>query len=256
MGRIPRKALVLPLALLAVLVGAQAASGVGSCIGPLCVSSTATLQPRQLPKHGNAPVTLSSVIRVSSKDGAPPTLKQVLFLVDKHGSIEAGAWPTCTLAKLEGTTPSQARKRCADALVGKGVGKALVRMPGVAPFKISSPISFFNGPPSGGEPTLIAHAYEKVPSPQALLVPISIERVSNGRYGFRAKVSLPEIAGGFGAPLLAEATVGATRNRGGKKIGYINAHCSGGRLQVFGTMKFTNGDFFPTTLTSPCHFPG
>jgi hypothetical protein len=127
-------------------------------------------------------------------------------------------------------------------------------MPGRAPFTITSPLSFFNGPSSGGRPTLIAHAYETVPAPQALLVPIAIERVSSGRYGFRAEVQLPEIAGGFGAATLAEAKIGAVRKRGGREVGYINARCVGGRLQVQGKAKFTNGDFFPVTLTSPCHF--
>ena len=79
--------------------------------------------------------------------------------------------PTCTAAKLEGTTPSEARKVCASSLLGTGTGKARVEMPGVAPFTISSPISIFNAPPEGGKPTLIAHAYETVPTPQALLVP-------------------------------------------------------------------------------------
>jgi hypothetical protein len=83
-----------------------------------------------------------------------------------------------------------------------------------------------------------------------------IERVAKGRYGFHVRVEMPEVAGGFGAPTLAEASVGATRKQGGKKVGYINAHCSGGRLQVEGKLTFTNGDSFPTTLTSPCHTPG
>ena len=67
---------------------------------------------------------------------------------------------------------------------------------------------------------------------------------------------MPEIAGGYGAPTLAEATLGETCKRGGKKVGFVNAHCAGGRLQVEGTLTFTNGDFFPATLTSPCHVPG
>ena len=67
---------------------------------------------------------------------------------------------------------------------------------------------------------------------------------------------LPPIAEGYGAATLAEATVGVTRKRGGKTVGYLNAYCSGGRLQVDGTLSFSDGDFFPTTLTSPCHSPG
>jgi len=246
-------------AALATLVAALAcatAYAITAEIGPVWVSATATMQPRELPPHGNAPISLSTVTRVGSHDGStPPTLKTLIFLLDKNGTVDTKGLPVCTMAKLKGTTPSQARKRCAGALVGEGEGKALVTMPGKASFTISSPLSLFNGPPSGGRPTLIAHAYEKVPAAQALLVPIVIERIGKGRYGFRAQVEMPEVAGGFGAPTLAEATLDATRMRGGREIGYVNAHCVGGRLQVHGTARFTNGDFFPVTLTSPCHFP-
>lgn len=250
-----RKAAV--LAVLLTLAGAATASGIDSCFGPLCVSTTATMQPRELPKRANAPITLSSVTRIKTKNGStPPTLQTLRFLFDKHGSVNAKAFPTCTIAKLEETTPSQARQRCASALVGKGKGEALVTMPGQAPFKITSPLSFFNAPPVGGKPTLIAHGYETVPKPKTLLVPITIERVAHGRYGFRAEIEMPEVAAGMGAPILAEAKIGATRMQGGKKVGFINAHCVGGRLQVYGTMTASNGDFFPATLTSPCHSPG
>jgi len=225
-------------------------------VGPNFVSTTVTMQPRELPKRGGAPITLSSVTRVGTRDGStPPTLKSLQFLVDKHGFVNDRAFPVCTLAKLEGTTPTQARKRCRGALVGRGTGKALVTMPGQEPFRIASAISFFNGPRSGGRPTLIAHGYETVPVPKTLLVPIVIERVAKGRYGFRVRIEMPEVAGGFGAPILAEATIGATRKLHGRTVGYINAYCSGGRLQVDGSLRFTNGDFFPATLTSPCHFP-
>jgi hypothetical protein len=244
-------------ALTAVLavVACATASAVQSCIGPLCVSATATVEPRELPKNGNAPIVLSSTIRVSKSDGSPPTLEQIKFLIDKHGTVNSKAFPVCKPSQLEGATVRQARQRCAGALIGKGKGKALVTMPGQESFTISSPVSFFNAPPSGGKPTMIVHAYETVPEPKALLAPVVIERVSSGRYGFRVAIEVPEIAGGFGVPTLAEASVGATRTRTGKKVGFLNAHCSGGRLQVDGSLAFTNGDFFPTTLTSPCHFP-
>lgn len=249
-----RKAATLA-ALLAVSICATAYA-ITAEVGPVWVSATATVQPRQLPKRGNAPIVLSSVTRVGTRDGStPPTLKTLLFVLDRNGTVDTKGLPTCTTGKLERTTPSQARKRCAGALVGKGSAKVLVTMPGKAPFTFTSPLSFFNGPPSGGKPTLIAHGYETVPAPKTLLVPIAIERIGAGRYGYRVQVDLPEFAGGYGAPLLAEARIGATRTRAGKKVGYINAHCSGGRLQVTGSARFTNGDYFPVTLTSPCHSP-
>ncbi len=246
------------IASLAAMSACATASAITAEIGPVWVSATATVHPRELPRpgHGNAPIVLSSVTRVGTRDGStPPTLKTLLFLLDRNGTIDTRGLPTCTVAKLEGTTPSRARQLCAGALVGTGKAKILVTMPGKAPFTFTSPISFFNGPRSAGGPTLIAHGYETVPETKTHLVPIAIERMSGGRYGYRVEVDLPEFAGGYGAPLLAEAKIGATRMRGGRKVGYISAHCAGGRLQVTGSARFTNGDFFPVTLTSPCHFP-
>ena len=226
-------------------------------IGKTMVSATATISPRALPARGGAPVELASITRINTTDGSqPPTLKQLVFLFDRHSSVDTRGLPTCSMAKLANTTSALARKRCPGAIVGEGVGRAEVRLPGQAPVEISSPLTFFNAPPQGGMPSLIAHGYETVPEPKTLLVPIAIERIHQGRYGFRATIQLPEVAGGYGAATLAKATIGKTWKRGGKTVGYADAYCSGGRLQVYGTLTFTDGSFFPGTLTSPCHVAG
>jgi hypothetical protein len=249
-----RTAFVASLALVAVLACAAVAVAVTTQIGNLKVSATAEFEPRQFPEHGTLPAQFSSIVRINSVDGEqPPGLQTLIFEFDKHGKLNFKSLPTCTVAKLEGTTPDEARKRCAGALLGTGTGKARVAMPGKAPFTISSPISIFNAPPQGGKPALIAHAYETVPSPQALLVPFTIEKISHGRYGYRAELELPQIAGGAGAAILAEASFGRTYKLGGRKVGYVEAECSGGRLQVFGKLVFADGSHLQSLLTSPCH---
>jgi hypothetical protein len=221
------------------------------------VSATARITPPELPARGNAPVSIGSVVRVSTDDGsAPPALSEIAFNIDGHGTVDTRGLPVCTMAKLAGTRPAVARKRCAGAIVGKGTGRADVRLPGMPPTQIESPLTLFNAPPKSGRPTLIAHAYETLPVPKAVLVPFEVERIQHGRYGYRVEIQLPEIAEGHGAATLAEATVGKTWKRGGRTVGYINAHCAGGRLQVFGKLSFAEGSFFPGTLTSPCHDAG
>jgi hypothetical protein len=240
-------------ALAGLLAGANA-YGLKSVIGPTAVSTTATIFPRALPAKKDVPVTVSSVTRIKTNDGSqPPELSRLIFGFDRNGSVDTRGLPVCTEAKLAGTTSALARKRCSGAIVGEGVGKAEIRLPGLAPEEVSMPLTFFNAPPAGGNPSLIAHAYETVPTPKTLLVPIAVERIHQGRYGYKVTVELPEIAGGYGAATLAKATIGKTWKRGGKTVGYVNAHCSGGRLQVHGSLSFRDGDFFPGTLTSPCH---
>ena len=238
----------------AVLACAAAAVAVTTQIGNLKVSATAEFEPRAFPENGTLPAGFSSIVRIKTLNGdQPPALKTLIFEFDKHGKLNFKGVPTCTAAQLEGTTPSEARQRCAGALLGTGTGKARVETPGKAPFTITSPISIFNAPPEGGRPALIAHAYETVPSPQALLVPFTIEKVNHGRYGYRTEIELPPIAGGDGAAILAEAHFGRTYKRHGRKVGYAEAECVGGRLQVYGKLIFADGSLLQSLLTSPCH---
>lgn len=241
----------------AALACAAAALAVTTQIGPLKVSATGEFEPRVFPAHGTVPTSFNSTVHIRSLNGkAPPALKSLTFEFDKHGRINFRGVPTCTKARLEGATPSVARKRCAGALVGSGVGKARVELPGQAPFTITSPISIFNAPPKGGEPTMIAHAWERVPSPQELLTEFSVERIHHGRYGYRTEIQLPPIAGGNGVATLAEASFGRTFRRGGRKVGYVEAECSGGRLQVYGRVNFADGSHLQSLLSSPCHDKG
>ena len=239
-----------------VLVAAGAAYALTTEIQNTVVSVNAEISPRELPANGGAPVEIQTTTKIRNKDGSAPTaLSKIVFVLDKNGFVETKGLPVCTLAKLAKATPQQARKRCAGAIVGKGVGRADVRLPGQAPVQISSPLTLFNAPPTDGKPGLIAHAYETLPTPKAVVLPFSIERIKRGRYGYRAEIELPPIAEGYGAATLAEATVGKTWKRGGKTVGYVNGRCKGGRLQVYGTLSFVDGSFFPGTLVSPCHEP-
>ena len=236
------------------LICGAVAYAVTTQIGNLKVSATAEFQPRAFPEHGTLPASFASIVRIKTVNGEqPPALKTLVFEFDKHGKLNFKGLPTCTVAKLEGTTPAEARKRCAGALLGTGIGKARVDLPGKSPFVMTSPISIFNAAPEGGKPALIAHAYETVPSPQALLVPFTVEKVNHGRYGYRAELELPPIADGDGAAILAEAQFGRTYVRHGRKVGYAEAECSGGRLQVHGELIFSDGSFLQSLLTSPCH---
>jgi hypothetical protein len=238
----------------AALVCAAAAFGISTQIGNLKVSATAEFTPRAFPAHGTVPAQFSSIVRIKTVNGSQPqALKTLIFEFDKHGRLNFKGVPTCSAAKLEGTTTDEARKRCAGALVGTGTGKARIEMNGKPAFTISSPISIFNAPPEGGRPALIAHAYETVPTPQALIVPVAVEKVNHGRYGYRAEVQIPEIAGGAGAAILAETSFGRTYTRHGQKVGYAEAECVGGRLQVYGTLKFDDGSHLQSLLSSPCH---
>jgi hypothetical protein len=257
MGR--RTVRTLAVAIAAALTLAVAASALAIRIqaGNIVVTGDGGFTPRALPKNVNAPITIFGHGKISTVDGTlPPVLKTIQFEFDKHGSVETIGLPICTAAKLQSTTVPQARKLCPGAIVGKGRGHAIVQFPEQAPIPVSSPITIFNGPRKGGDPTVLAHAYTTVPVPTTFVVPVRIETIHNGRYGYRVKATIPKIAGGFGVPISGSLRVGRRWTYKGREHSYVNARCADGRLQARGQFEFNDGTFMQGTFLKTCQVRG
>jgi hypothetical protein len=150
----------------------------------------------------------------------------------------------------------QARKLCPGAIVGKGFGHAIVKFPEQDPIPVSSPITIFNGPRKGGAPTVFAHFYTTVPVAVAFVVPVRIETIHNGRYGYRVNAHVPKIAGGAGIPISGSIRIGRKWTYRGVKHSYVNARCPDGRLQATGQFGFNDGTLLQGSFINPCQVRG
>lgn len=251
-----RRGLALGLAL--AVVGAGVASALTLRAGDLVVHAEGGFAPKALPKHTNAPIVLHGGGDLATASGGlPPVLEELDFLFDRHGSVVTTGLERCTRAKLAATDTQQARRACPKAIVGKGAGTAVVAFPEQAPIHASSPITLFNGPPGPhGEPTVLAHAYLDVPAPTTYIVPVAIERVHEGIYGYRTRATIPPIAGGYGIPVSGHLKIGRKWTYRGHRYSYVNARCETGRLQAKGEFTFTGGTQLQGTFLRPCKVRG
>jgi hypothetical protein len=241
------------VALLIVLVAAGSAVALRLHVGQLVVVTDGGFSPTTLPKDHFAPIKLHGYGKISMEDGSlPPTLTQIVLWFDKHGEVETRGLPVCTMGKLRATTTATARRLCPGAIVGKGFGKAVVAFPEQPPIPVSSPLTIFNGPKKDGNPTVLAHAFLNYPAPAAYIVPIEIQRVHAGRYGFKTVADIPVIAGGSGVPLYGRLTIGREWNYHGKRLSYVNASCPDGRLQAKGQFHFKDGTFLQGSVFKKC----
>ena len=225
--------------------------------GNLLVIGEGGFTPSALPRDVKAPITISGKGRIDTVDGEfPPILKTIEFEFDKNGGVETLGLPICTTAQLQATTVPAARKRCPGAIVGKGFGRAVVVFPEQSPIPVSSPITFFNGPKIKGDPSFIAHFYTTVPAPVAFVVPVRIETIHNGRYGYHVEAEIPKIAGGSGIPLSGSINVGRKWTYKGVKHSYIKAKCPDGRLQAIGRFGFKDGTLMKGSFINPCQPKG
>jgi hypothetical protein len=221
--------------------------------GDIVIIGDGGFAPTRLPRHENAPITIHGGGRITTVSGAlPPILETIDIEYDRHGAVETAGLPVCHQGQLEATTVSQARAHCRGAIVGKGSGKAIVKFPEQAPIPASSPITIFNGPKVHGNPTVLAHAYLDHPVSTTFIVPVVIERIHKGVYGYRTKATIPKIAGGAGIPISGHLKIGKTWTYKGRKRSYINARCENGRLQARGQFRFKDGTFLAGTFLKPC----
>jgi len=241
------------LAIVGLLVIAGTAVGIKLRAANLVITTDGGFSPTTLPKKGYAPIKLHGYGKIETEDGSPPPVLETLTLwFDKHGEVETRGLPTCTPGKLAATTTAQARKLCPGAIVGKGYGKAVVIFPEQDPIPAGSPITLFNAKPKHGNPVVLAHAHLTVPGPTTFVVPVEIQKVNQGRYGFKTVAKIPKIAGGAGIPLYGQLTVNRKWQYKGKTLSFANAGCPDGRLQAKIQTRFKDGTFLQGSVFKAC----
>ncbi|MGC1852335.1 MAG: hypothetical protein WA687_07845 [Solirubrobacterales bacterium] len=236
-----------------VAIGAGAAQAITLRIGNIIITGDGGFTPTKLPKRENAPIRLYGHAKFSTADGTRPSpLRQLTIEYDKHGAVETRGLQKCTKAKLVATTTAAARRNCAGAIVGTGFGTALVELPEQRGIKASSPLTLFNGPKVHGNPSVLGHAHLDYPAPTTYVILIEIEKISNGRYGFRTVADFPRIANDYGSPLSGRLSIGKTWKYKGETLSFANAHCADGRLQAKAEFSFKDGSFVAGTVFKPC----
>jgi hypothetical protein len=222
-------------------------------LGDLVIDGHGGFKPELLPKHHDAPIKIYGGGKVSTISGElPPILETIEFEFDKHGHVDTTGIEVCTAGKLQATDVPAARRACPHAIVGKGFGHAIVAFPEQAPIPVSSPITAFNGPRKNGDATILFHAFTTVPVATTFIVPVVIEKIHNGIYGYRVKAKIPKIAGGYGHPVSGRLTVDRKTRVKGKLHSYVNARCELGRLQARGKFVFKDGTLLSGTFFRPC----
>jgi hypothetical protein len=254
---IPRKALIAATLTLALLATAATAYALRLTAGQLVVEAEGGFSPSALPEHHNAPIVLRGGGSVSTLSGAlPPILKTITIDFDRHGTVQTNGLEVCTKAKLAATTTAKARRACPNAIVGEGEGHAVVQFPESAPIPVSSPITVFNGPKLHGDDTVLGHAYLSVPAPTTYIVPVVIEPIHAGVYGYRTRIDLPPIAGGAGVPISGHLKIGRKWAYRGHPYSYVNARCETGHLQARAEFEFQGGTFLTGDFLKPCRVRG
>jgi hypothetical protein len=245
------KAAALCLVLVALVAANAGAEGALVKINGLILRADGGFQPRSLPRHKFSPIEFQGHFDIAARGGGkPPALEEAVIDFDRDGRLSPGSLPICQPEQVTSLGPDEARQACAGAIVGTGQVEALVELPS-GPVVASSPLTIFNGPRQGGNPTVVLHARTTVPATQTFAVVVPIER-RPGQFRYRATLDLPPIADGLGAIAHIAVKVGRRYSVDGQRRSYVSARCSDGILQTHGRFTFADGTVIDGSVEKPC----
>jgi len=242
------------LVALCALLGAAAGGARGAYIryGSLVLQADGGFTPHKLPRHRFAPISFQGHAEIrSTTSKPPPAVRQVRLDFDRDGRVAVGGLRTCSPSEIGGLSPTEARQRCAGAIVGTGHVAALVTLPQSKGVTVRSELTLFNGPREGGKVTVLAHAQAHYPALETYVVVVPLNW-RGGFYGYRATFDVPPIAGGYGALTHVDVEIGRRYRFGGKPRSYISARCSDGIFQTQGRVWFSDGTIMRGDVFRSC----
>jgi len=255
-----RPKLKIATAALALALAAFAAGAHAEVVqqGNLRVSFKGGLEPRALPRQGQAPVavTLSGEVLTTDRT-APPQLRTITLAINRNGHLNHRGLPTCNYHQIQPASTREAILACRDAIIGSGTFAANVVLPEQSPFPSAGRVIAFNGLLHGRH-VVFAHIYGTEPLPQSRVLSFEISRASGG-FGTTLTAKLPRVAADWGYV----SSVGLTLNRKfryrGRAQSYLSAGCPApGKFSVVtfplarASFGFEDGRVLTSTLVRSC----
>jgi hypothetical protein len=250
------------LALVALLALACSASAEQAQQGNLRGSFNGGISPAKLPRTELAPVAVTMGGKISTTDRTvPPKLEKIALAINSHGRLETKGLPTCSLAKLNSVTATQAKKACEGALVGHGNVTSRVSLPGQGAFASNADLLAFNGKLHGHQ-AVLAQVSSGAPLPLTYVIAFEVKK-SGGTFGTSLVATLPPIASEYGYISAFSLALSRRYESHGAKRSFAQASCpapQGFTRAPFPFAKasysFADGRTLSATLERECKVAG
>jgi hypothetical protein len=230
--------------------------------GDLFVKFDGGISPTALPRHENAPITVSvdGTIKTLSGD-RPPALRFIAIAINRGGRIDTNGLPTCKRSQIEPATSREALAACQPALVGEGRYVGALSLPEQSAFPLQGRVLAFNAV-IDGQRAILAHVYGSNPVPNSRNLVFHIHN-SKGTFGTVLTAALPVGLNKYG--YLKKISLNLQRDfiYRGRKHSYLSAACAapaGLNSGVFPfvrvSMTFADGRKLASTLIRTCRVRG
>jgi hypothetical protein len=217
-------------------------------------SMEAVVTPKGLYKKTSSPGTLSVEVVTGSStaaNGVPSPAVHDVIDFDQNLSLATKGLPTCNPAKLQNTTTEAAKKVCGSAIIG--TGSAITLIPLGTLYTEPVTVTAFNGVPQGGKPVVLLHAYGVSPVQTTLILTGVVSNLNKEGFGPRLDVTIPPLAGGYGAITDFKVKINKTWTYKGQKMSFVNAKCPASKkLKYRGAYTYKDGTTIEASSSQTC----
>jgi len=220
-------------------------------VGNLVLKADGGFVPSALPRGHYEPIDFHGHANlINTEGGAPTALEEMQLDFDRDGMLEVRGLPVCPVSRIAHATVGEARRRCADAIIGTGHVGAFFELFGT-PVEARVKATLFNGPRKGGNPTVVGHTFTTLPTTRTYTAVIPIKRLKHGPFSYRATFDVPKLAAD-GVLTHVDGRIGRRYDFKGRERSYVNARCTTGVIRTHGHFLFADGTIMDGTLEKPC----
>jgi hypothetical protein len=206
--------------------------------------------PKALSESDPTPIALHVSSRIMTPDGGPPPpLRELVIETDKAGAINLEGLPTCGPLVQNGR---DIRKDCKSAVIGAGRARFLIAFPEAPVVVAEGKLTIFNGLVGPRSATLYALADLGGPDPGSVIAKVEITKIHAGRYGTKAVVSIPKVAGESGSISSFEATIFRKFVYKGQTKSVLTLTCRDGKVLARSHWVFEDGVESDAQTVRPC----
>lgn len=214
-------------------------SGIVIPLPHLFTTFRATPSPMPTPSEGRIPVSLRLAGSIWTDDGShPPAADELRFSFDRQLRLDLSGVPRCPWAPAQ-SYPAFDWNSCEPATVAGGRIKWEVAFPEQEAFRTGGEATAYRG----RQNKLLIRTYVPAPVSGEVVIPVKLSPIGEGRYGFKATASVPELAGGAGSLVYLGLRF---------RKGLFSAACPDGRLQSGVTVFFVDGSVAGGSVITTC----
>jgi hypothetical protein len=231
------------VAVIALAVGALSAAAGAVDLGmPVSWTPRFAISPTKLSRTHPTHVTMSASGQYRTTDGFHvPALREFELEGDRGLALDLKGVPVCSSGGRE--LRETIEEVCREALVGAGRVTVEIAFPESRLLWTPAKLRLYNDGRSDDGWQLVAVVTVTVPTPAEVVIPITIRKIDDKRFGWRASAEVPKIAGGAGS-------IYGYSLRIGKR--FLRATCADGRLEIRATSTFVDGEKLTGRTVQSC----